>query len=316
MFSKHWLTFSRKDHVGLVQNRTRVNFRTRTRFTEPILQLLNIPWYGHLHITVIHSSLCKVETATRLLEYFLHLCQSVYDKRRVLKAILVAEIEIIPWCLIFFNLSTPVHLYYRPQIKSIHVFKRIILVKLVLVWKWKCKIRELLSSHILLSSFLLRSNRTTLQAQVYRVFSHANWPIETRHSHWLCSNTWYTLWYTIFKGRYKVNIAGIIIFSGWSTSFLGWLVKIYYFLEWIRGWSRVDALLCHYWSALMCHVMYQNEATRVNSQVLKRSQFFCGLSIFPLAGYNCLTNFCPKGDFTWSISLGSPALPTAPGNNW
>ena len=138
---------------------------------------------------VIHSSLCKVETATRLLKcLFFHLCQSVYDKRRVLKPILVAEIEIIPWCLIFSNLSTPVLLYYRPQIKSIHVFKRIILVKLVLLWKWKCKIGKLLSSHVLLPSFLLRSNGTTLQAQVCWVFNHANWPIKTRHSHWLCSN--------------------------------------------------------------------------------------------------------------------------------
>ena len=55
----------------------------------------------------------------------------VYDKRRVLKPILVAEIEIIPWCLIFSNLSTPVHLYYGPQIKANHDFKTIILVKLV-----------------------------------------------------------------------------------------------------------------------------------------------------------------------------------------
>ena len=46
----------------------------------------------------------------------------------------VAEIEIIPWCLIFSNLSTPVHLYYCPQIKPIHVFKRIILIQLVLLW--------------------------------------------------------------------------------------------------------------------------------------------------------------------------------------
>ena len=193
MFCEHWLTFSRKGHVSLVQNRTGVNFRARTKFTEPILQLLNIPSYGHLqfhlHIMVIHSSLCKAETATRLLKFFLHLCQSVYDKKLVLKPILVAEIEIIPWCLIFSNLSTPVHLYYRPQIKSIHVFKRIILVKLVLLWKWKCKIRNLLSSHVPLSSFLLHSNRTTLQAQVNRVFNHANWPIKTRHSHWLCSKT-------------------------------------------------------------------------------------------------------------------------------
>ena len=80
---------------------------------------------------VIHSSLCKVETATRYLKCVSSSLQSVYDKRRVLKPILVAEIEIIPWRLIFSNLSTPVYLYYCPQIKSIHVFKRIILVKLV-----------------------------------------------------------------------------------------------------------------------------------------------------------------------------------------
>ena len=117
-------------HVGLVQNRTGVNFRTRTKFTEPILKLLNVPWYGHLQfhlhidLTVIHSNLCKVETATRLLKcFFFHLCQSVYNKRCVLKPILIDDIEIIFWCLLFSNLSTPVHLYYRPQIKSIHVFK-------------------------------------------------------------------------------------------------------------------------------------------------------------------------------------------------
>ena len=74
MFCKHLLTFSRKGHVGLVQNRTGVNFITRTKFTEPILQLLNIRWYGHLqfhlHTLVIHSNLCKAETATRLLKCF------------------------------------------------------------------------------------------------------------------------------------------------------------------------------------------------------------------------------------------------------
>ena len=50
------------------------------------------------------------------------------------------------------------------------------------------RVQKTLSSHVLLSSFLLRSNRTTLQAQVYRVFNHADWPITRRHSHWLCSN--------------------------------------------------------------------------------------------------------------------------------
>ena len=39
-----------------------------------------------------------------------------------------------------------------------------------------------------LSSFLVRSNRTTLQAWVYRVFNHPNRPIKTRHSHSLCSD--------------------------------------------------------------------------------------------------------------------------------
>ena len=91
------MTFSRKGPVFLVQNRTGVNFRTRTKFTEPTLQLLNIPWYGHLqfhlHITVIYPSLCKVETATKLLKCFVHLCQSVYDKRHVLKPIHIAEVE-------------------------------------------------------------------------------------------------------------------------------------------------------------------------------------------------------------------------------
>ena len=99
--------------------------------------LIGMARYGHLefhlHITVIHSSLCKAETATRLLKFFLHPCESVYDKKPVVKPILVVEIEIIPWCLIFFNLSTPIHLYYNPQIKSVDVFKRIIPVKLVLL---------------------------------------------------------------------------------------------------------------------------------------------------------------------------------------
>ena len=45
--------------------------------------------------------------------------------------------------------------------------------------------------YVLLSSFLPRSNRTTLQAQVYRVFNHADWPIKWRHSHWLCSKIAY-----------------------------------------------------------------------------------------------------------------------------
>ena len=79
------------------------------------------------------------------------------------------------------NLSTDVHLYYHAQIKSTHVFKRIILVKLVSLWKWKRKTWKHLSSHVLLSSFLQRSTRTTLQAQVCRVFNHANWPVKMRH---------------------------------------------------------------------------------------------------------------------------------------
>ena len=42
--------------------------------------------------------------------------------------------------------------------------------------------------NVLLSSFLVRSNRTTLQTWVYGIFNHANWPIKRRHSHSLCSN--------------------------------------------------------------------------------------------------------------------------------
>ena len=100
--------------------------------------------------------------------------------------------------------------YYRPQIKSIHVFKRIILVKLVSLWKWKCKIIKLLSSHVLLLSFLLRSNRTTLQAQVYWVFSHTDWPIKTRHSHWLCCNI-------IFDSQRKI-LDSFCPPVGWGTA--------------------------------------------------------------------------------------------------
>ena len=69
-----------------------------------------------------------------------------------------------------------------------------------------------------------------------------------------------------------------------------------------------NAVLCH-WSASMCHVMCQNEATRVSLEVLRRGQLSRGLSISPLAGYNCLSNLCPRGDFARSISRGLPALP-------
>ena len=63
--------------------------------------------------------------------------------------------------------------------------------------KMNMRVQKALSSHVLLSSFLLRSNRTTLQAQVYRVFNHADWPIKRRHSHWLCSKVYLEL--THFK---------------------------------------------------------------------------------------------------------------------
>ena len=63
--------------------------------------------------------------------------------------------------------------------------------------------------------------------------------------------TWYTSWHIIFKGKYKVNIAGIVIFSGWPTSFWGRLVKIYCFLEWIRGWITPLPLECF---NVPCHV--------------------------------------------------------------
>ena len=57
--------------------------------------------------------------------------------------------------------------------------------------KMKMQVQKTLSSHVLLSSFLLHSNRTTLQTLVYLVFNDANWPI-TRHSHWLCSEIFFT----------------------------------------------------------------------------------------------------------------------------
>ena len=60
---------------------------------------------------------------------------------------------------------------------------------------------QILSStcNVLLLSFLVRSNRTTLQTWVYRVFIHANWPIKTWHSHSLCSEVFLTTrqkWHT------------------------------------------------------------------------------------------------------------------------
>ena len=51
--------------------------------------------------------------------------------------------------------------------------------------------------NVLLSSFLVRSNRTTLQTRVYRVFNHANGPIKTRHSHSLCSESFlFFIWWS------------------------------------------------------------------------------------------------------------------------
>ena len=95
------------------------------------------------------------------------------------------------WFVIFSNLFTPVHLYYRPQIKRIHVFKRIFRSDISRENQNAANLerfRKILSSHVLLSSFSLCSNRTNPEAQVYRVFNHANWPIKMQHSHWLCSN--------------------------------------------------------------------------------------------------------------------------------
>ena len=63
--------------------------------------------YGHLHVTSIYFSLCKVETATRLLKFFssslpvFYFMTGLYEKRLrpVLKPNLVVEIETIPSCL-------------------------------------------------------------------------------------------------------------------------------------------------------------------------------------------------------------------------
>ena len=43
------------------------------------------------------------------------------------------------------------------------------------------------TSNVLLSSFLLRLNRTTLQTRSTKFFNHAIWPIKIKHSHWLYS---------------------------------------------------------------------------------------------------------------------------------
>ena len=94
------------------------------------------------------------------------------------------------WFVIFSNLFTPVHLYYRPQIKRIHVFKRIFRSDISRENQNATNLerfRKILLSHVLLSSFSLCWNRTNPEAQVYRVFNHANWPIKMRRSHWLCS---------------------------------------------------------------------------------------------------------------------------------
>ena len=51
MLCKHWLTFPRKGHVGLVENKTGVYFRTRKKLIkELVLQLLNIPEVEHTHM--------------------------------------------------------------------------------------------------------------------------------------------------------------------------------------------------------------------------------------------------------------------------
>ena len=125
--------------------------------------------------------------------FFLHLYQSVHDKKRpVLKPILTVEIEIIHWCLTNALQILSYDSWYFPNYGLLFFyiivlrFNRFMSSKeefrsnCLYMWdelsKWKCKFRKLLSSHALLSSFLLRSNQTTLQAQVCRVFNHANWP--------------------------------------------------------------------------------------------------------------------------------------------
>ena len=50
---------------------------------------------------------------------------------------------------------------------------------------------------------------------------------------------------------------------------------------------------------------------RKNFRKLKRNncQLYHGLSTSPLAGYNCLSNLCPRGDFARSISRGPSPVP-------
>ena len=61
--------------------------------------------------------------------------------------------------------------------------------------------------NVLLSSFLVRSNRTTLQTWVYRVFNHANCLIKTRHSHSLCSIIFWWL-FTVIPCALKHHLKG------------------------------------------------------------------------------------------------------------
>ena len=191
MFCKRWLTFARKGHVGLVQNRAGVISEQEQSLQNQYYSYwtyLGMAIYNSIYIERLYIPACANLRQRQGFRNFFMIFARVSWQEACFETDSRPEIEIIPWYLIFSKLSALALLYYRPQIKSIHVFKRIILVKLVLLWKWKCKSRKLLSSHALLPSFLLRSNRTTLQAQIYRVFNHANWPIKTRHSHWLCSN--------------------------------------------------------------------------------------------------------------------------------
>ena len=70
--------------------------------------------------------------------------------------------------MIFSNLFTPVHLYYRPQIKRIHVFKRIFRSDISRENQSATNLerfRKILSSHVLMSSFSLCLNRTNPEAK-------------------------------------------------------------------------------------------------------------------------------------------------------
>ena len=108
MFCKHGLTFSHKGQVGLVQNRTGVISEQEQSLQNQYYSYwthLGMAIYNSIYIERLYIPACvNLRWWQGFRNYFLELCQSFHDKRRVFKLILTAEIEIIPWYLIFFQI--------------------------------------------------------------------------------------------------------------------------------------------------------------------------------------------------------------------